>query len=115
MCGSISDSLRRKAVRQYEKQREMYSKELEEKEKQAKEEKLEKRKAARREWYKKNSEEIREYAREWYRKNNKKLSNRIVPVLQNTEPEIKLPEGFKFEGHPVKVTLCSNHFRVYFK
>lgn len=28
--------------------------------------------------------------------------------------ETRMPEGFTFEGTPKKVTVCADHFRVYF-
>jgi hypothetical protein len=41
----------------------------------------------------------------------KKISKKEESV---TTQEVLLPEGFSFEGAPKKVTVCADHFRVYF-
>lgn len=39
---------------------------------------------------------------------------KTVTTKSGPAQEVVLPEGFTFEGAPKKVTVCADHFRVYF-
>lgn len=44
----------------------------------------------------------------------KKKNNNTFQQPAIIEVEHNVPDGFQFNGQPRKVTLCSDHFRIYF-